>query len=234
MTSVCALIVIAKEPVPGRVKTRLSPPFSQAAAAQLAQAAIADTLAAVLAAVRRAGARGIVARPVLALDGNAGPWLRDALEGPLLLRTVRQRAGGLDVRLAGAFDDATRVAQAGHALLIGMDTPQVTAGLLVDAMEELASPGCDAVLGHAEDGGWWALGLRRPDPSLLLGVPTSTPHTGREQEGRLLDAGLAVSRLRRLRDVDTAADAEQVAVAAPRGRFAAALERLRPVRVRCA
>ena len=229
MTSICALIVIAKEPVPGRVKTRLCPPYSEVAAAELAQAAIADTLAAVLATVPRARSRGIDVRPVLALDGDEGPWLHDALEAPLRLRTVRQRAGALDARLAGAFEDATRTAGPRDALLIGMDTPQVTSAMLLDAIEELASPGCDAVLGHAEDGGWWALGLRHPDPSLLLGVPMSSPQTGREQEGRLLDAGLSVSLLRQLRDVDTAADADEVAAAAPRSRFAAALARLRPV-----
>ncbi len=233
MTFVCALIVIAKEPVPGRVKTRLSPPFTAAAAAELAQAAIADTLAATLAAVPRGRRKGIIVRPVLALDGNTGPWLHDALQVPLRLPTIPQRAGGLDVRLAGAFQDATRATGADCALLIGMDTPQVTAGLLVDAMQELASPACDCVLGYADDGGFWALGLPRPDPSLLLGVPMSTSGTGRQQEARLLDAGLTVSLLRRLRDVDTAADADQVAAEVPRSRFAAALQRLRRVSVGC-
>ena len=228
MTSVCTLIVIAKEPVPGRVKTRLTPPFSPDAAAELAEAAIGDTLAAVLAAVPRARSRGLDVRPVLVLDGAGGPWLDDTLEAPLDIPTIPQRAGGLDIRLAGAFQDATQAIGADAALLIGMDTPQVTAGMLVEAMEQLLSAGCASVLGHAEDGGWWALGLRQPDPELLLGVPMSTPHTGADQESRLVEAGLSVSLLRRLRDVDTAADAEQVAAALPRSRFAVALHRLRP------
>jgi uncharacterized protein len=222
------LLVMAKTPVAGRVKTRLCPPFSPAEAAELASAAIADTLAAVIAAVPLAARRGHRVEPVLVLDGNPGTWLtrllENGMEGPVCMRVLAQRDGGLDVRLAGAFEDA---AGALPALLVGMDTPQLTPNLLVNAIETLGMPGCDAVLGHAEDGGWWALGVRRPDPALLLGVPMSTPWTGMAQESRLSQAGLHVSRLRELRDVDTAEDAEQVAGLAPGSRFACTFRRLR-------
>lgn len=74
---------------------------------------------------------------------------------------------------------------------------------------------CDAYFGPAEDGGFWALGLATPDPELLRGVPMSTPDTGAVQRDRLTAAGLRVRDLPALRDVDTAADAEAVAAAAP-------------------
>jgi glycosyltransferase A (GT-A) superfamily protein (DUF2064 family) len=83
---------------------------------------------------------------------------------------------------------------------------------------------CEAYFGPAEDGGFWALGLAQPDPSLLRGVPMSTPRTGAAQRARL--TGLRVRQLPPLRDVDTADDAKLVAKAAPDGRFAAELERL--------
>lgn len=195
------LLVIAKEPRPGRVKTRLTPPFTPQEAAELAEAALADTLTAVAATP--------ATRRVLVLDGNPGPWLPSGFE------VVPQRAGGLDDRLADAFAGCD-----GPALLIGMDTPQVTPGLLgVDFT------GCDAYLGPCDDGGFWALGLAEPDPGLLRGVPMSTPLTGAAQRERLVAAGLRVRDLPRLRDVDTAADAHAVAALAPHGRFAARLAR---------
>jgi len=191
------LLVIAKEPVPGRVKTRLVPPCTHEQAAALAEAALADTLHTML--MVPAGRR------VLVLEGEPGPWL------PAGFEIVRQCGGPLDERLAGAF-----AAVSGPALLIGMDTPQVTPDLLtVDWQAN------DAWFGPAADGGFWALGLRVPNPALLRGVPMSTPGTGAAQRARLLTARLRVADLPQLRDVDTAADAIAVAREAPRSRFAA-------------
>ncbi|MGW2017774.1 TIGR04282 family arsenosugar biosynthesis glycosyltransferase [Streptomyces sp. NPDC001927] len=193
------LLVIAKEPVPGRVKTRLTPPFTPHQAARLAEAALADTLAT----VRDTPAD----RRVLALDGAPGDWL------PYGFEVVAQSPGGLDERLAAAFARCT-----GPTLLIGMDTPQVSPELLGAGLDFGA---CDAWFGPAEDGGFWALGLAVPDPALLLGVPMSVPETGAVQRARLTAAGLRVRDLPRLRDVDTVADARTVAAQAPRSRFAA-------------
>ncbi|HEY6396920.1 MAG TPA: glycosyltransferase, partial [Solirubrobacteraceae bacterium] len=86
-----ALAVIAKAPVPGRSKTRLSPPLSAEEAASLAAAALGDTLDAVV--------RTKAARKVLILDGAPGAWLPDAIE------VIGQRGAGLDERLANAFAD---------------------------------------------------------------------------------------------------------------------------------
>jgi len=207
-----ALLVIAKEPVAGLAKTRLAPVFGAAGAARLAAAALTDTLQAVLATS--------AARHIVVLDGGypgAGTgWL------PTGVDVVPQRGRGLDERLAAAFDDA-HAATGRPALLIGMDTPQVTAALLSAAVDALLLPGTDAVLGAAADGGWWALGLRRPDPRLLLGVAMSTPQTGAEQRRRLVAAGLSVALLPVLRDVDTPADAHAVAVETPGSAFAGVL-----------
>ena len=199
------LLVIAKQPVPGRVKTRLVPPCTYEQAAGLAEAALADTLhtAAMLPARRR----------ILVLDGQPGPWLPPGFE------IVPQCGGPLDERLARAF-----AAARGPALLIGMDTPQVTPDLLTVDWEA-----ADAYFGPAADGGFWALGLRVPAPALLRGVPMSTPSTGAVQRARLLAAGLRVADLPQLRDVDTAADAVAVAREAPRSRFAARARQLAAV-----
>jgi rSAM/selenodomain-associated transferase 1 len=201
------VIVIAKEPIPGRVKTRLTPPLSPATAAALAEAALADTLDVV--------AASAVARRVLALDGAPRDWL------PAGFDVIGQRGGGLDERLAAAFADA-HAARSLPMVLIGMDTPQVTSQHIHDAAQCLVSGEADAVFGPAEDGGFWLLGLRRPDRSLLAGVPMSKPDTGRVQLDRLTSAGLRVALAPELTDVDTIDTAERVARVIPDSRVAAA------------
>ena len=132
------LLVIAKEPVPGRVRTRLTPPCTPGEAAALAKAAVTDTLHAVL----RAPAR----RRALVLDGAPGAWLPPGFD------VVPQQAGGLDERIAAAFAHCDR----GPALLVGMDAPQLTPELL----SGVGRGGHDAWFGPAVDSG--ALGLAHP------------------------------------------------------------------------
>jgi rSAM/selenodomain-associated transferase 1 len=204
MTASVTLIVLAKEPVAGRVKTRLCPPCGPEQAAAIATAALADTLDIVAAAT--------AGRRVLALDGRAPAWVPGGFE------VVAQRGEGLAERLAAAFDDV-----GGPALLIGMDTPQVTVSRLHEAMRALMSRHADAVVGPALDGGYWAIGLRQPDASVFEGVPMSTALTGRAQLERLRALGRRVALVDALRDVDTYDDALAVALDAPTSRFARTL-----------
>ena len=203
-----ALIVIAKTPVAGRVKTRLTPLFTPEQAASLAAAALVDTLAAGIRAQR-------AARRVLVLDGEPGAWVPDGFE------VLPQRGDGLAERLAAAFEDV-----GGPAFLVGMDTPQVTPALLEAGLD--AVTGGDAALGAALDGGYWAIGLREADPRVFEGVPMSEDHTGAVQRARLAMLGLRTAILPPLRDVDTIEDARVVARWAPDGRFAAVLSEIEP------
>jgi hypothetical protein len=196
------VVVLAKAPVPGRVKTRLCPPCTPEQAARVAAAALADTIDAV--ATSGAGARFLVAdAPHPAPAG----WV-----------TRRQRGGPLGERLTNAFADTRTEGTA--TVLIGMDTPQLTGDHLDLALRLLGDPdGPDAVLGLAEDGGWWALGLRDPGHAAVLReVPTSTATTGSRTRAALRHRGLRLTELARLRDVDTAADAYAVAALCPPGR----------------
>ena len=204
-----SLIVIAKAPVARRSKTRLSPPCTPAEAASLAGAALEDTLAAVAAVPP--GSR----RRLLVLEGSPDCW------PPAGFELHRQRSGGLAERLAGAF-----AAAGGPALLVGMDTPQLTAAQLEGALEALERPAVDAVLGRAPDGGYWAIGLREPDERVFSGVPMSSRETGARQRARLEELGLRVAELEPLRDVDTIADAHAVAAERPDSRFARTLAAL--------
>jgi uncharacterized protein len=201
------IVVMAKAPVPGRVKTRLCPPCTPAEAAAIARAALEDTLDAALASGTD--------RIVLALDGRAGPWL------PPGIGVVRQRGDGLGERLAAAVHDVGITG--GPVVVIGMDTPQVNGALLDDAVARLGTGSCDAVLGGAEDGGYWSIGLRRPDPRVFDGVPMSSPDTGRRQLEALNGLGLDVELLPVLVDVDHHAEARRVAAMLPGSRFARAV-----------
>lgn len=188
------IIVLAKEPRPGHAKTRLQAAFSAFDTADLAARCIEDTLGVVR--------RSAIERQVIAWDGGPSVWT-DGFE------VTTQPSGTLNDRLTAAF-----VASSGHGvatLLIGMDTPQVSASQL-----ESDWHGSDAVLGLSEDGGFWAIGLRGGDPAVVFdGVEMSTARTGSAQLARLLDLGYSVRLLPPLRDIDEPADAEAIAYAFP-------------------
>jgi rSAM/selenodomain-associated transferase 1 len=205
-----ALAVIAKAPRAGHSKTRLCPPCTPEQAAALAAAALADTLAAVAATPSH--------RRVLVLDGEAGDWIPNGFE------VVPQSGGGLEDRLAAAF------AHIGEpTFLVGMDTPQVTPAHLAAGTAALAA-GAPAVLGLADDGGYWSIGLQRSDPALFIGVPMSADDTGARQLERMRQHGHEPVLLPPLRDVDRYADALAVAaLLAPGSHFATAVHALEVV-----
>lgn len=200
------LVVLAKEPLPGRVKTRLHPHLSFADAAVLAGAALADTIDAIDATP--------AARHVLAFDGDARPWLRPGWSWHV------QPSGGLDGRLVAALE----ASGPGPSLLVGMDTPQ----LRPDQLRTFDPARYDACLGPAADGGYWAIGFADTARArrAITGVPMSSATTGAAQLARLRTLGLRVQLLDELVDVDTVAELETVAGAAPRSRFARAVAAL--------
>ncbi len=210
------LVVIAKEPVAGKVKTRLCPPCTPEEAAAIAEAALRDTLAAVAAASAQ--------RYVLAIDGEPGPWLPNGFD------VIHQRGGGLDERLANAFDDCFAHSPA-PVVIVGMDTPQLKPSDLIAATGALATGaplsrepfGGRAVLGPADDGGYWLIGLDRHQPTAIRGVPMSQPNTGAAQADRLLELNYEVRQLRPLLDVDGFPDAQRVAGHLPGSRFSLAV-----------
>ena len=200
------IMMICKQPIAGRVKTRLHPDVSYQAAAELAAASIQDTIS-VMHQVH-------ASRRVLLFDGTTLPAGTDDFE------LMPQVSGDLDERLAAAFDAST-----GPTVLIGMDTPQLTAADLAPAFEAWHQH-IDAWFGAASDGGFWALGMREPRGDLIRGVAMSLDDTGSVQFQRLRDAGLTVGLLPRLTDVDTYTDAVTVAAHAPSTRFARTLARV--------
>lgn len=212
------VLVMAKAPVSGRVKTRLGRDVGMDEAARLAAAALLDTL--------DACTKGFNADHChLALDGD----LSSAIEEELIRQALtgwsvqEQRGDTFVARLVNAHADLAAAA-VGPVVQIGMDTPQVTPRLLravVTALTE-GDEATDVVLGPAPDGGWWVLGLRdAAHAALLSGVTMSTPTTYADSHGALSSTGLRVATAATLRDVDTVRDAVVVAHDAPNSRFAA-------------
>ena len=195
------LVVIAKECLPGAVKTRLTPPLSPAGAARVAAASLDASLRT---------ARAVRAdRHLLFLQGAPPPAAAD-------FTLLQQPEGSLDVRLAALFDAMTD-----RTLLIGMDTPQLGPAVLQSVLDD--DSGADAWFGPATDGGFWALGMDRPRGDLIRGVGMSLADTGAVQRERLTAAGLRVRDLSAVTDVDTTESAREVAALLPGSAFAAAL-----------
>jgi glycosyltransferase A (GT-A) superfamily protein (DUF2064 family) len=205
------LLVVAKAPEPGRAKTRLAEAVGDRVAAEIAAAALLDTLDAVAAAP--------VASRVVALTGDL-----DAAASAVEIRqrlasfmVISQRGEDFAARLANAHTDA---AGGLPVLQIGMDTPQVSAELLTGCVRRLLE--VPAVLGPAHDGGWWALGVAEPAMAQCLrSVPMSMPNTGDLTVKALRDNGVDVATVQALADVDFVDDVEGVRGAcAPTSRFA--------------
>jgi rSAM/selenodomain-associated transferase 1 len=212
------VLVVAKAPVPGQAKTRLAAAVGDQAAAEIAAAALLDTLDAVAAAP--------VQSRVVALTGN----LDDASNSDEIrtrlaeFTVVEQRGADFAARLANAHVDAAAAFKELPVLQIGMDTPQVTAELIAECARELLA--ADAVLGPARDGGWWALGVS--DAAMadcLRAVPMSRSDTGVVTMAALRDTGVDVSLVPALADVDTVEDIDAVRRACPPdSRFARAAQ----------
>lgn len=205
-----ALMVIAKAPVPGRVKTRLCPPLDLHGACRVARACLLDTLDAAAAVPAQ--------RHVLVFEGDPTGWCPPGWE------CIAQRGELLGDRLANAFCDV-----GGAAVVIAMDTPQLNPARLGLALRWVGQAATTA-FGPAEDGGFWAIGLPLGvDPvAVFADVPMSTPITGARQRQRLVDLGLAVRSLETLRDIDNIEDLRAVAADAPHGRVAAVARALLP------
>lgn len=226
--NVVTVLIVAKAPVPGQVKTRLCPPLSPIEAADLAAAALLDTLAAAdgMPALLAATMADVVARVVVAVTGNLAECARaEAISVALAsCELITQRGNGFAARLVAAHADAGGL---GPVLQIGMDTPQLTPPVLASAIYALQDPEVDAVLGPASDGGWWALGLKSAaGAQVLQDVPMSHPMTYEITLAALRATGLRVQILPTFTDVDTFDDAREVADLAPGTCFATSVRKV--------
>lgn len=197
-----AVLVMAKAPHPGLVKTRLAPMLGDDRCASLQAALI--TLAVVVA------TSVAPAATVVAFDP---PDARGELSGlvPPGVELVPQRAGHLGERIAAAVTDVYAAHQ-GPLAVIGADIPLLGARHLRDAFAALAT-GDDVVLGPAYDGGYYLAGMNRPVPSLFDITPElwGGPDVLAATVARAEADGLRCHLLEELRDLDTPEDAVALA-----------------------
>ena len=201
--SATRIVVFAKAPQPGRVKTRLIPALGAEGAAALAARMLARTLAVAAEAVEATGASA--ARPggveLCASPAPGDPAWRGRTV-PAGLRWSAQGEGDLGARMAGA---ARRVLAAGErVLLIGTDCPALDAACLRAAAEALDE--VEAVIVPSFDGGYVLLGLRRFDPSLFEGIAWSTSTVAAATRARLAALAWPYRELPALHDIDVPAD----------------------------
>ncbi len=197
-----AVVIMAKAPRPGQVKTRLCPPLAAVEATELYRCFLLDKIAQV---------RAIEgARPVVAYTPDSARAEFEALAPGFAL--LPQRGAGLGERLAHAIADLVAAGHTG-AIMTDTDTPTLPAHCLAEAHRVLAHGLADVVVGPTEDGGYYLVGVRAPAPALFEGIPWSTPAV----LGRTLERARALSLTVRLLppwfDVDTGADLERLRAA---------------------
>jgi uncharacterized protein len=187
-----AVAIMAKQPQPGAVKTRLCPPLSAQAAAGLYQAFLLDKIAQV-------GALK-AASPVIAYTPDTAHRFFAAVAPHFLL--IPQQGADLGARLANTFAHLFSAGYTG-VLAIDSDTPTLPTAFLQQAIERLALPQHDIVLGPSEDGGYYLIGLRALHRELFEDMPWSTAAVIRETKRRAAAKGLTVTDLPTWFDIDT-------------------------------
>ena len=193
------LLVFAKAPRPGEVKTRLARSLGRGGAADYDEAAgIYRRMGRMIVdAVADAPATVTVCHDPPDADSEVRDWL-----GPTVAQYWSQGEGDLGDRMSRMFTRAFE--HAGRAAVIGTDTPAVGAETVARALAALDS--ADVVLGPSRDGGYYLLALREDRPELFAGIEWSTPSVLAATVARARRAGLRVTFLEVESDIDTAAD----------------------------
>jgi uncharacterized protein len=190
------VLLFAKAPVTGAVKTRMIPALGADGAMRLHRRLLRDTLARLLAA-------GVAPLELWCAPDTGHPLLRRLAETHGL--TLRQQLGqDLGARLLAASADA--LGRAEIVALVGSDCPELDADYLAQAFGALQSTEVDAVLGPAEDGGYVLLALRRAEPALFTGIPWGGDQVAAITRERMTALGWRWEELPTLRDVDRPQD----------------------------
>lgn len=197
------MAVMAKAPRAGHVKTRLQSVVSAEEAASLGAAFLLDTTSNLHAAAAEAPIHPFVAYAPAGhedrFDGHLAPGTQLILADGTL-----GDAPGVE-GLGCSLLHATRALLAlgyGAACLVNADGPTLPTAFLVHACRRLLAPGRRAVIGPAEDGGYWLIGVQQPEAGLYAGIGWSTEHVAAETISRAAEIGLALEEAGTWYDVD--------------------------------
>jgi len=195
----CRVIVFARAPEPGKVKTRLIPVLGEGGAAALHRRLVAHSLRA---------ARDATLGPVeLWCDPDTRDTFFFDCEREFGVSLHAQGEGDLGARMERALGAA--LTRAARAILVGSDIPGLSAQYLRDA-ERMLLAGNDAVIGPAEDGGYVLIGVSRCDPRLFRGISWGGPEVLAQTRERFAALRWRSSELAVLRDVDRPEDLERL------------------------
>ena len=192
------LAVVAKRPAAGQTKTRLCPPLSGEAAAALYECFLADTLALMR------GVDGVERAIVYLPAGEEAYFTGLAPDFALLPQEGDDLGARLDNLLSHALGNG-----AGQAVVMDSDSPTLPPAYVAEAFARL-DDGADVVFGPCDDGGYYLVGLRRPQPRLLREVQMSTPRVLADSLAIAAELGLNVALLPVWYDVDTATELERL------------------------
>lgn len=206
-----ALLVMAKQPAPGRTKTRLCPPLTNEAAADLYSCFLQD----VLTTVRALAAQTDSLTPMIAYTpASAQDFFQQLAPDFHLLPQRGERLGDrLQNVLSAALEGqhfACSAQRPAQAIAISSDSPTLPAGLLYAAFQSLDEPQVDAVFGPCEDGGYYLVGVKEPPGRLTTGVQMSTPSVLRDTLAIAAEEGVRVKLLAAWYDVDSADDLDRL------------------------
>ena len=192
------LVVVAKQPAAGQTKTRLCPPLTGETAAQLYTCFLHDTLE-----IMRQVPN--VERSIAYLPADAGGYFRQLAPDMTL---TPQRGPGLGERLDHLLTDALHDG-ATQVVVMDSDSPTLPPAFVAQAFDRL-SDGADVVFGPCRDGGYYLVGMTRPQPRLLRDVPMSTPTVLRDTLALAAELGVSVALLPAWYDVDTIAELDEL------------------------
>jgi uncharacterized protein len=195
----CTVVVFARAPEPGKVKTRLIPVLGEEGAAALHRRLVAHSLAV-------ATAAGIGPVELWCAPDTGDPFFDDC-ERRFGVSLHSQGEGDLGARMQRAFEAV--LARARRAILVGSDIPALSARYLRDA-ERVLARGDDVVIGPAEDGGYVLIGLSRRDPELFRGIPWGGPEVLAETRRRVAALRWRSSELSALWDMDRPEDLQRL------------------------
>jgi rSAM/selenodomain-associated transferase 1 len=191
------ILIFAKAPVPGQVKTRLIPTLTPRMAAKLHGRLVRETVA------RLAGA-GLAPIELWCSPDTLHPLFLE-LARTYGLSLHRQEGADLGERMSEAFANA--LTRGGEVVLLGTDCPSLDGAYVSAALAALE--GSDAVLGPAEDGGYVLLGLKRSAPEIFLNMPWGTARVAALTRERLASLGWKWAELPALWDLDRPQDLER-------------------------
>jgi rSAM/selenodomain-associated transferase 1 len=202
----CAVAVMAKAPRAGRSKTRLCPPFTPAEAQALSAAFITDITANLALAARDAPVAPYVAFAPAGTEALFAGLLAPGTGLVLADGVIAPPPGvtGFGLSLLHAMQ-ALFAAGYGGVCVLNSDSPNLPTAVLRDAARRLMAPGGEAVLGAAEDGGYYLLGLRAPHAAMFAGIAWSTGGVAAATRDRAAALGLRLDELPAWYDVDDAA-----------------------------